>query len=132
MKNKTKLKKVKEKKPVQPMAPAEWLYMTDREITVKDIAASFESEEMVEVWEEACVAEVIINEKASIDMELTELDLGDEESNQFLRKNQAKTLFLVTIPPHEYEAAKVNMLKIVERNGGFFCGDTEDFTPVVR
>lgn len=132
MKNKAKLSKIKTKKNIQPAVPAEWLYMTNREITVRDIAASFASEEMVEIWEEAGVAEVILGEKASMDMELTETDLGDEESNDFLRKHGVKTLFLVTIPPAEHELAKGCMLQIIEKNGGLFCGDTEDFSPVVK
>lgn len=132
MKNKAKLKQIKVKKNTKPTVPAEWLYMTEREITVRDIAASFEQPEMVEIWEAAGVAEVILSEKASMDMEMTETDLGDEESNRFLQEHDVKTLFLVIIPPVEYESAKACMLKIMERNGGFFCGDTDDFTPVVK
>ena len=118
-------------KPVHSI-PAEWLYMTDREIGVREIASSFESEKMCEIWEEAGVAEVILGEKASMDMELTENDLGDEESNRFLQENQVKTLFLVTVPPLEFEKARECMEKIAAANGGFFFGDTDDFTPVVR
>lgn len=132
MKNKSKLNKIKSQKTVKPVVVAEWLYMTDREITVRDIASAFASQEMVEIWEDAGVAEVILGEKASMDMEWTENDLGDEESNRFLEENQVKTLFLVTIPPLEFEAAKGCMEKIIAANGGFFCGDTQDFTPVVR
>lgn len=132
MKNKSKLNKIKSQKAVKPAVVAEWLYMTDREITVRDIASAFAPQEMVEIWEDAGVAEVILGEKSSMDMEWTENDLGDEESNRFLEENQVKTLFLVTIPPLEFEAAKVCMEKIIAANGGFFCGDTQDFTPVVR
>ena len=132
MKNKSKLNKIKSQKEVKPAVVAEWLYMTDREITVRDIASAFAPQEMVEIWEDAGVAEVILGEKSSMDMEWTENDLGDEESNRFLEENQVKTLFLVTIPPLEFEAAKVCMEKIIAANGGFFCGDTQDFTHVVR
>lgn len=132
MKNKSKLNKIKSQKEVKPAVVAEWLYMTDREITVRDIASAFAPQEMVEIWEDAGVAEVILGEKSSMDMEWMENDLGDEESNRFLEENQVKTLFLVTIPPLEFEAAKVCMEKIIAANGGFFCGDTQDFTPVVR
>lgn len=130
-KEKASEKPVSSVKPV-PSVPAEWLYMTDREIGIREIASSFKSEEMTEIWEEAGVAEVILGEKASMDMELTENDLGDEESNRFLQENQVKTLFLVTVPPLEFEKARECMKKITAANGGFFCGDTDDFTPVVR
>ena len=132
MKNKSKLNKIKAKKNSQPTVPAEWLYLTEQEITTADIAAAFEDQEKVEIWEAAGVAEVILGEKASMDMEWTENDLGDEVSNQFLEQHQIKNVFLVTIPPQEYEAAQSAMRKIMEKNGGFFCGDTEDFTPVVQ
>lgn len=135
MKNKSKLNnksKQNSKCKPKPSVPAEWLYMTDREIGVHEIASSFESEEMTEIWEEAGVAEVILGEKDSMDMELTENDLGDEESNRFLLENQVKTLFLVTVSPMEFEKAEECMKKIIAANGGFFCGDTEDFTPVIQ
>lgn len=112
--------------------PAEWLYMTEKEISVKQIAAAFAEKGAVEVWEEAGVVEVILGEKASMDMELTETDLGDEVGNEFLEAHQIKTLFLVTIPAAEYTLAEAAMRKITAATGGFFCGDTEDFTPVVK
>ena len=133
MKNKSKLNKIKEKKQNVQTMPGEWLYFASAETTVREIAGALEGEAYeLEIWEDAGVAEVILGEKSSMDMEWTENDLGDEESNRFLEENQVKTLFLVTIPPLEFEAAKVCMEKIIAANGGFFCGDTQDFTPVVR
>ena len=41
-----------------------------------------------------------------------------------------KTVFLVTFKLETYEEAKLVMRKIMEKTGGFFCGDTEDFTPM--
>ena len=45
-------------------------------------------------------------------------------------EHQVKTVFLVTFKPETYEEAKLVMRKIMEKTGGFFCGDTEDFTPM--
>lgn len=142
MKNKSKLKKQSTgskpqivKKPVKkeiPAVPAEWLYLSEQKITVRDIADAFaDSNVLVELWEEAGVAEVVLDEKNSMDVEWTEPDLGDEESNAFLEEKQAKSLFFVTVPPESFELARACMVKIIEKNGGLFCGDTEDFTPVV-
>lgn len=142
MKNKSKLKKQNTnpkpqniKKPVKqelPSVPSEWLYLTDREITVRDIAEAFtDTDTLVELWEEAGVVEVILDEKASMDVEWTELDLGDEEGNAFLESHQTESLFFVTVPPERFDAAQSCMEKIIERNGGLFCGDTEDFMPTV-
>ena len=44
--------------------------------------------------------------------------------------HQVKTVFLVTFKLETYEEAKLVMRKIMEKTGGFFCGDTEDFTPM--
>ena len=112
--------------------PAEWLYLSPSEVSVRDLSDSFENPEQIEIWEDAKVEEVILSEKASMDMEWYECDLGDEESNAFLEKHQIRTMYVVTIPPQEFEAARTCMQKITARNGGFFCGDTDDFTPVVK
>ena len=45
-------------------------------------------------------------------------------------EHQVKTVFLVTFKPETYEEAKLVMRKIMEKTGGFFCVDTEDFTPM--
>ena len=45
-------------------------------------------------------------------------------------EHQVKTVFLVTFKPETYEEAKLVMRRIMDKTGGFFCGDTEDFTPM--
>ena len=45
-------------------------------------------------------------------------------------EHQVKTVFLVTFKPETYEEAKKVMRRIMDKTGGFFCGDTEDFTPM--
>lgn len=132
MKNKSKLKKKQAANSSSPAVTAEWLYLADHAVTVRDIAEAFENPDMVEIWEEAGVAEVILGEKASMDMEWIETDLGEEEGNRFLETHQIQTVFMVTIPPQEYEKASLCMKKITEKNGGFFCGDNKDFAPTVQ
>lgn len=132
MKNQSKLKKIKAKKNAKPAVLTEWLYLSEHAVTAAEIAASFENSENVELWEAAGVVEVILGEKASMDLEWIEADLGDEASNQFLQEHQIRTVFAVTIPSQEYEAAQQAMQTILAKNGGFFCGDTEDFIPVIR
>ena len=46
-------------------------------------------------------------------------------------EHQVKTVFLVTFKPETYEEAKKVMRRIMDKTGGFFCGDTEDFTPML-
>ena len=48
-----------------------------------------------------------------------------------LKENEIHAVAAVTIRPEDYEKAKEVMLYIIEKLGGYFCGDTADFTPVV-
>lgn len=133
MKNKSKLSKIKQnnRRPV-PDVPAEWFYMSDAEITVgelKDALADTDYE--VEYWEAAQVLEILLGENSSMDVEVLEPDLGDGESNAYLAEHQVKFLCSVTIKPESYEKAKGVMEHICTKLGGFFCGDTEDFTPMI-
>jgi len=137
MKNKSKLKKMKQKKqlqkPVQPNVVTEWLYLNQKEISFEALKTVFEKDDTisVQIWKEAGVAEIEIAEAKSIDLELAELDLGDEAGNAFLKEKEAETLWLVTISAQSYDRSIAVMEQVVEAIGGFFCGDTEDFTPVV-
>lgn len=143
MKNKSKLRKVKQKNAGlgQAFVPKEWLYLNPGKITVREVAEVFSNTVDLEassvriraqLWEDAGVVEIELPEAKSMDLELAEADLGDEIGNAFLEQHQVQTVFLVTVVPEDYEKAKPAMEQIVKALGGFFCGDTEDFTPVVK
>ena len=51
---------------------------------------------------------------------------------QFAEELGAKGVFLVTFSPEAYENAKVVMKQILDKFGGLFCGDTEDFMPQIK
>lgn len=134
MKNKSKLKKVREEREQMPKEPSEWLYLNPEEVGLRSIYEIFGQETpwRAELWEEAGVLEIGIPEAGSVDMELMDADLGDEEGNAYLEKHQIKTVFAVTIVPEDYEKARMVMVEIMKSKGGFFCGDTEDFQPEIR
>lgn len=116
----------------KPDFPLHWYYMATSDITVEDLKAAVASDDYdIEIWKEAGVLEVGIEEKASMDFEACELDLRDEYSNQFLKEHEVKVLFFVTLPPIAFEKCEKVMRKIITANGGFFCADTDDFTPVI-
>ena len=131
MKNKTKRNKIYSKNGKKPEAPANWFYMNDKEVTVRDIFQALESEDSIhaEIWETAGVLELEIPDQKSIDFEQTKPDLRDEYSNAILKEHQIKSLFYVTIDPENIQLIQCLMKKIVFSCGGFFCGDTEDFSP---
>ena len=111
--------------------PSNWFYMSENEIGVADIKTQLDKIELkTEIWEEAGVLEIILGEAGSMDMEEIEDDFEDEYSRAFLEEHQVKSLFYVTIKPEVYDKAKEVMEVICGKLGGFFCGDTEDFTPI--
>lgn len=124
-------KKTGGQKQATPNVPAEWLYMVDHELAPRALYESLEEKDHVELWEDAGVIEISMGEKSSMDMEMVEPDLQDEVGNEFLAEHNIKCLYLVDIPAADYNNAEQWMRKIIAANGGFFCGDTEDFTPVV-
>ena len=134
MKNKSKLKKIKEKKPTAAKLPSQWLFVAKEEVTARDVKVSREDYEGVEleIWDAAGIVEVVLSDGKSIDFEQTEVDLHDEYSNEFLAKQQAKALFYVTIHPDSAELVKPVMKHVLAKIPGVFCGDTDDFSPFVR
>ena len=112
--------------------PGDWLYMTPQKIGVRQIYEAFEEQDgyELEIWEDAGVLEIGMSDGASVDIETAQIHPKDEVTASFAAEHQVKTVFLVTFKPETYEEAKMVMRKIMEKTGGFFCGDTEDFTPM--
>ena len=119
------------KKPTAPKMPGEWLYLNKEELSLRKIYELFEEKQTAEYWEAAGVLEISLPESGTLDMEDLEGTLGDEEGDAYLKENEIHTVAAVTIRPEDYEKAKAVMLCIIEKLGGYFCGDTADFTPVV-
>jgi len=132
MSNHKKKTSFKPTKSTGPQMPKNWYYMVPESIKVSDIKASFEEGKYdIEIWDEAGVLEIGYAEKASMDIETVEVDLRDEYSNEFMANRGVKSLFFVTIKPEDFVACEKIMKEIIHRNGGFFVGDTEDFTPEI-
>ncbi len=113
--------------------PEEWFYMNKEDITVTDIKNVLEEEGLsVEIWKELGVVEVELGNEFSLDFVTIEPDLRDEYSNQFLLEHQVKTLFSVTLRSEAFPIAEKWMKILAKRQGGFFCGDTDDFLPIVQ
>lgn len=134
MKNKSKLKKIHERKTTVSRVPAQWLYLNREQVSLRQIYELFEDDMpwRAEYWEEAGVLEIEMLEAGSVDMEAMDADLGDEEGNAYLAQHQIQTVAAVTIVPEDFQKAKAVMEYITEKAGGFFCGDTEDFQPEVK
>lgn len=138
MKNKSKPDKVRRGSKKTPKVPAEWLYLLPEQTDMRRIYELFCGDLCdglpwkAEYWEEAQVLEIEVPDAGFVDLEGMETDLGDEAGNALLKTHGIRTVFAVTIVPDDYEKARKVMEMLVERIGGFFCGDTEDFEPQVK
>lgn len=126
------MKKQKTQKTGNAVVPGEWLYLTKEGVTVRQIEQAIDTSYEMEIWEEAGVLEVAFAETSSMDFEHAKIHPKDELTRAYVEKEGCTEVFLVTFAPEEYERAKGIMKQIIKACGGLFCGDTEDFMPVVR
>lgn len=110
----------------------EWLYLTPEGTTVRSIGEALGEAYRWELWEEAGVLEAGLSEGKTMDFEAAEVHPGEEAIKTFLRQHGCSKVFLVTFAPDAFEEAEKIMKCVVNAAGGLFCGDTEDFTPVIR
>ncbi len=132
MKSKAKLNKIKNANTVKRDLPPGWIIMSRNEITVADIKDIVGDDYDIEIWTEVGVLEIAIGEKSSVDIEAFDADPRDEYSCDYIAKNGIKELFYVSFRPEDYDAAEKIMKKIAAGIDGFVCGDTDDFTPVIK
>ncbi len=132
MKNKSKLKKIKEKN-MAPVAklPQGWMLMMREEMDVVELAERLPKDYDIQVWKEAQVMEIVLGEKSSIDVEAIECPLGDEYSDAYIESEGIKCIFYLSFRPDAYELAKPVLKLLSDAVDGFVCGDTEDFSPKI-
>lgn len=111
----------------------DWLYMTPQEVSLRQIKEVLDAENKydIEIWEEAGVLEIGMPDGNSLDMEAAKIHPKDTITADFAAEHQVKNVFLATFRTESYEEAKNVMKAVIAKCGGFFCGDTEDFTPVI-
>lgn len=125
-------KKQKQVKKESPAVPGEWLYLAPEGVTVRGIAGAIRKKDAIELWEEAGVLEIELGERSSFDMEHATIHPKDAFTRSFVEENGCTEVYLVTFAPENYDGAKEIMQQILDGCGGLFCGDTEDFAPVIR
>lgn len=112
--------------------PGEWLYLAPEGVSTAGIGEALGDSYQFEIWAEAGVLEVQFLEDARLDIEQTQIHPKDEITKNFAEENGCGSIFLVTFLPEHFEEAKKIMQCILSDLGGLFCGDTEDFMPVIR
>lgn len=133
MKNKSKLAKIKNQNSNgnKLNLPEGWLIMAKEKLTVNKLYDILSDEYEVEIWTDLGIAEVILGEKSSMDVELIDTDLGDDYSNTFVKEKEVSTIYYLSFKPDDYSVAKKVMEKISLNIDGFICGDTDTFEPVL-
>ena len=111
--------------------PGEWLYLAPETVGVRQIADVLEGTCEMEIWQEAGVLEIMYGGEASMDMEEGKIHPRDQVTAAFAEEHDCDRVYLVTFPAEEYEKVLPVMRHILQECGGIFCGDTEDFKPIL-
>lgn len=110
----------------------DWLYMNSKEISVVDIKKVLKDDFELEVWKEAGVLEVEI-EEASLDFEMSNrLSFKDEIADTYVKDNDIHVMFYVSFKSEIETKAHEVMKKIATDLGGEFLADTEDLMPRIK
>lgn len=112
----------------------DWFFMSSKEVNVRMIYDAIKEPTTIsmEIWEDLNILEIELSEKESIDFEPLKPYFKDEVGDAFLKEHQVQTLFMVTFPPEHYEKVAELMRLILSKCEGFFCADSEDFTPIIQ
>jgi len=111
--------------------PGEWLYFAPEAVDVRQIADVLDGTCELEIWQEAGVLEIMYGGESSMDMEEGTIHPKDQVTAAFAEEHDCDRVYLVTFSAEEYEKVLPAMRHILQECGGIFCGDTEDFKPIL-
>ena len=111
--------------------PGEWLYFAPEAVDVRQIADVLDGTCELEIWQEAGVLEIMYGGESSMDMEEGTIHPKDQVTAAFAEEHDCDRVYLVTFSAEEYEKVLPVMRHILQECGGIFCGDTEDFMPLL-
>ncbi|KIR02628.1 hypothetical protein P261_01443 [Lachnospiraceae bacterium TWA4] len=135
--NKKNMKKTS-KKPVKKMVKApkpvkkilEYYYMTDREVTAKELSKliTVVDEEQVEIWPEINLMEVILTSDSLIFEDAKECFI-DPLDLEFLEEKKILSIYQVSFEQGDTKKVVEIFKELFEKAGGFLASDSEDFSP---
>ena len=111
--------------------PGAWLYFAPEAGDVRQIADGLDGTCELEIWQEAGVLEIMYGGESSMDMEEGTIHPKDQVTAAFAEEHDCDRVYLVTFSAEEYEKVLPVMRHILQECGGIFCGDTEDFKPIL-
>jgi len=111
--------------------PDSFLFLAAKEVKVRELMnelkTAFDYE--IEVWDDAGILEIIVEEKASIDVEEFSINPRDELLVEVAGKAGAKSAFCFAAPTEIFGDTKKVLLHLKEAIGGAVVGDTADLKP---
>lgn len=124
-------KQKKDQKSVVKKEMLSLFYMTEKEVTAREISESVQALEQVsvELWEAMNVLQ-IETQGREIDFEPVEGAFQDSSDAAFVKNRNIKTIFSVQCEKETLEIAKEVLKQMLEQWGGFFCTDSDDFRPI--
>lgn len=127
-------KKKKEKIFTEKKKVMELLYMTTSEIKAVNIkeAVGQLGDITVEIWEDLNVVQLVLHNTDTVDFEPMELDFNEDSDKAFVKNRDIKTIFYVTVDEEDFDQIKSVFRGIIEKLGGFFCTDSNDFRPIYK
>ena len=117
--------KIAQEKKKEAGVPGEWLYLAPETVGVLEGTCE------MEIWQEAGVLEIMYGGEVSMDMEEGKIHPRDQVTAAFAEEHDCDRVYLVTFSAEEYEKVLPVMRHILQECGGIFCGDTEDFMPLL-
>lgn len=128
MKNKSKLNKIRQG---GVKVNRNWFYMSKEDINIEAMKEVWDADYTVEIWKDQGVLEVSV-ENGGIDVESCPTDFWDDDSKDYLKKNEVASIFNITITDTGYEENIAAMRKLLNAKGGWFAADTENFEPTIK
>lgn len=135
MKNKSKLKKVKQTANGNLGWPKDWYYISENLISTRDIYNVLRENDAIEVeiWEEIGIMEIEFPDDYSIDIELAdETTFTEERFLTLLNGQDVKTAYCVTVGCENIKLAEQIMKEITAKFFGVFCSDDDALNLVVK
>lgn len=112
--------------------PQGWLLLGKEAYTVEDIKNILDADTYdIEIWIEAGILEIGIDEKNSMDIETLKTSFGDEFTDSFLAENEIQSVFYISFRPEVYPECRQIMKHMVGTLNCIICADSQDLMPQI-
>ena len=114
-----------------PKVMEEWLYLAEEEGALRRLYECLREEEgqKAEFWEEAGVLEIGLLDAGSVDLEILPEEEWDADLRAFAGERRTALICTAVFRQEDGKKARKVMEMLVQKAGGIFCRDNEEFLP---